>query len=388
MLDEDDYGWDCAIRETDAIDIPSSHQAAGKAALAHLRTLLEGGNSEDLALSYAMNQVPWTRYWAIWLSHVIRQADKSPNFGQVKKQLRGKNGLREVCSVLSVAQFFLGPRLQVTFEPPPTKKTARRKPDLLIEHLDSGERLYIEVTDQLAPQTLHDMWRFYEQLLIRLHSGLSPICFAGRLTVDTSDPIHCSKALEALSAAVPLACRDEVLVEVPLAGLGLLAIAHPAAEGRLKTWAIGHGIELNTLDGLPTGAEFEARIERKLRGKLAQLPAEYPGLLVIHPSAEDALFFRGELAGAFMDRFGDILRDRAQVLGVCLPAEPTEDFSFTRTLPYGLRCNLANSPSKATAYDWIENVHSTVLFPKHLIAAARSQLLGASPHGGVGPLEA
>jgi hypothetical protein len=384
MLSEEDYGWECAIRDTDAIDIPPSHQAAARAALAHLRSLLEGGNSEELALTYAMNRVPWTRYWAIWLSHVVRQAEGSPNFDQVKKQLRCKNGLREGCSVLSVAQFFLGPRLQVTFEPPPVNKEARRRPDLLIEHLESGERLYIEVTDQLTPQPIRDMWRFYEQLVFRLESGLSHVHYAGSLACDTSDAVACGRVLDAVSACVNQACTDEALVEVPLAGLGSFAVAPLAAEDELKAWALARGIEPNTLDGLPTGAEFEARIVRKLRGKIDQLPPDYPGILVIHPSPEDTYYFRGRLAARLLEEYGDPLRNRGQLLAIGLPAEHVQDFNFTGMLSYGHRANLSNSPSRATAYDWIANPHSTVSLPQRILAAARSQLLDASPSDGIG----
>lgn len=374
------HTWEDALRDTAKVDMPTERKTDCNQAIRHLQGLLLESKSESIVLDQLRNLAPWARYWVLWLSRLLNSLERSVGFESVTKRLRSPDGFREVCSVLSVAQFFVGPELAIQFEPQATASSDRRA-DLLVRHPASGEELFIEVSDQQTPRTIDEAMKTTNAVMFPVSFGPYILRFSGRIDVVLTE----DKDLEALSSKVRRAAQEAFegrsLVVLDLDNVGLLALAHPEACDELDSWARSNGLEPNSLDGPATRAGYERRISAKLRDKTRQLPPGRPGILVIHPAPEDRMFFEHSLAKRLVDDHNDLLASRSQLVAVCVPAESLDGHTFTAQLPYGELINFALSPWGARSYHWVPNPHAQVPLPKRLLAVARSRVLseGANP---------
>jgi hypothetical protein len=242
-----------------------------------------------------MQQAPWSRFWLTRFANALRVLEEAENFKGLLKRVKDSEKFAEGESVLEAAFQLYGAGFKVSFDPEilVTDRGGNRsvkKPDLKAVDEETGEEVIVEV----SLLTRSAGWRRSEEItsfiLPLLFGDLSP----ARLTMyarmsenfDETRVEETVAELKSLIEEVKSTGEFRALVNDCIeAGIALQDNEEP-----LKRWATERNVEPG-IAGPPVYSNEMARAVMKIRDKLAQLPDELPGIIVI-PTTGSTLFHR------------------------------------------------------------------------------------------------
>lgn len=242
-----------------------------------------------------MQQAPWSRFWLIRFAKALRAVEGAENFKGLLKRVKDAEKFAEGESVLEAAFQLYSAGFKVSFDPevPVTDRDGNqsmKKPDLKVVDRETGEEVIVEV----SLLTRSAGWRRSEEIT----SFIIPLLFGhlspARLTMyarmsenfDETRVEETVAELKALIEEVKSTGEFRALVNDCIEA----GIAPQDREEPLKHWAAERGVEPG-IAGPPVYSNEMARAVMKIRDKLAQLPDDLPGIIVI-PTTGSTLFHR------------------------------------------------------------------------------------------------
>jgi len=301
---EDYLKWDNYVANCDHIDgLAVDKREAAIEALQYLRGvfgeqfLRRAFNQRDRKhphplIQTIMMQASWSRLWLIHFIGALRALSGVTNYGGLLKRIKNSNGFAEVESVLEVAFQLFRAGFSVSFDPEVmvidgVGRLRKKTPDLKIIS-DTGDEAIVEVS--LLVQSIgfvksEEVMRFILPLMV---DDFRELTLYAKMTdaIDESRVPETRTQLQSLAAEAKLTGKFCALVNDCIE-----AGTAPNAELELlDQWAEQRGI-CKAISGPPVYSNELARAIMKIRDKLAQLPADLPGIIVI-PATGSALFHR------------------------------------------------------------------------------------------------
>ena len=302
---EDHFRFAKYIEQLDEINLSKLERTQISSALNYLIRLLgdnflEGssGLPHPFYFKYLWNSAPWVRRSLLRFTSTLRAFESSPDFVDLLFRIRRPDLFREVCSVLEIGNKFRQAGFSVRFDQcvvttDKWNKVHNKKPDLQLTDPDTGEDIYVEITqlgiseEQMSvDRTFDTIWR------VLRNSMYCPEGFANNFQNETFylpySRIHrslseseLSEVVTQINAVIEQARLTGEFQELNIEGTFELAIAPPNKHRQAEEWAKARNISeiaespLIPLNGL-------RRAKGRIFKKIKQLPANKPGIVVVH----------------------------------------------------------------------------------------------------------
>jgi hypothetical protein len=262
-------------------------------ALAHLRSVFGEDVTalSELLLRFLTNRAQWTYRWVVWLSDCLNRLMPAVGCPEIVKRLRHSKQFGEALSVIEVAERMHAAGFTVGFGTV-TKVQGREKyPDLRLEDQTTGTVFYCEVSVSFSAERHIEASRILDRVFRNsLIQDGSSFSYAGMMGLPTADE-DVDKLIELIRSEIAKIRSGASFREVTIPGLLTLALAPGKEADRVTAWANARGWHLNSF-GVDPGPIYEgARLRRKIRDKVQQLPEGLPNVLVI---PAQGLFFAVE----------------------------------------------------------------------------------------------
>jgi hypothetical protein len=242
-----------------------------------------------------MQQAPWSRFWLTRFAKALRALKEAENFKSILKRVKDHEKFAEGESVLEAAFQLYTADFKVSFDPEVmvTNRDGNRsvkKPDLKVVDVERGEEVIVEV----SLLTRSAGWRRSEEITNFIFPLLFGHLSPARLTMyarmsenfDETRVEETVAELKALVEEVKSTGEFRALINDCIEA----GIAPQDGEEPLKRWASERGVEPG-IAGPPVYSNEISRAVMKIRDKLAQLPDDLPGIIVI-PTTGSTLFHR------------------------------------------------------------------------------------------------
>jgi len=287
----EDYGrWASYILQCDLIEgLASDEKERAKQALEYLRVVFgESFLKRAIAQGHPLiglfrNCAPWTRLKLIGLAESLEAMRGAENFKMILKRIKdvpkmGAEGkFTDGYSVLQTAHQFFRVGLQVCFV---SEKGSRKKPDIKLSDKETGEEVYVEGSAlhiSAEVKRIQDVNR-YVFFLVSGAMAEAQLTIYGEMPKSFNES-HAPNLVKQIS---------EVIAEVKASGelrelIDEYIVAGVAPRRKLEQlnqWAAERGFSQD-LAGPPMIFSEISRVQRKIREKLAQLPNDKPGIIVI-----------------------------------------------------------------------------------------------------------
>lgn len=239
-----------------------------------------------------INTTRSTRLWFINLAESLKELSGAGGFRGVFKKFKEPDKSVEADSVLNAAFRLKRAGFNITFEPQVTvmQQNGQRKqkrPDLRVVDGETGEEVIVEVSileRSAAHRDAFDISHFF----IPLFNELEPAKFMVYVELKEGfDDAHVGEAIRLLREVADEVERTgefkTLINERMTAG-----VAPAGNEEQLKRWGEEHGISPG-ITGPPVWSDEISRARMKIRDKLAQLPEDRPGVIVI-PTTGSMMF--------------------------------------------------------------------------------------------------
>lgn len=296
----EEYGdWDKLILSCDdARGMTGEERARAEQEIRYLRQVLgESFLQRAIAKGHpirwpVINTTRSTRLWFISVAEALKELSGAGGFRGVFKKFKEPDKSVEAESVLNVALRLKRVGFDITFEPQVTvtQQNGQRKqkhPDLRLIDDETGEEVIVEVSileRSAAHREAFDIAHFF----IPLFNEVEP----AKLTVDVElkegfDADHVGEAVRLLREVADEVERTgefKTLVNERMAA----GVAPAGNEEQLRQWGEEHGISPG-VTGPPIWSDEISRAKMKIRDKLAQLPEDRPGVIVI-PTTGSMMF--------------------------------------------------------------------------------------------------
>lgn len=304
---EDYLNWDKYIENCEFLEgLERLQKNAAKEALAYLRGFFgeqflrrafdqrDRKNPHPL-IQTIMMQAAWSRLWLIRFVAALTALEGVDNFARLRKRIKNSHSFAEGESVLEVAfqlvrggfSISIDPKVSVTDS---VGRARTKRPDMRIIS-DAGAEAIVEVSllDQSEGFTKsEEVMGFMLQLLFEDFSRLT-------LYARMTDNMTASRVAETRTKLKTLAENAKGIGKLcTLVDDCIEAGAAPKEDlDALDNWAKERKISKG-IAGPPVYSNDLARAVMKVRDKLAQLPDQVPGVIVI-PATRSALFHRHRL---------------------------------------------------------------------------------------------
>lgn len=322
--------------------------------------------------SFALaNQAPWTRWRLVWLAKVLHGFTSCEGCERVLRRLRQRESCREALEVLQAAEPFHEAGLAVTFEPTTVIGGRVRSPDLRVDHLRSGEHLYVEVTHLFMPQVMrsstNSMVQWSETVLdsqLRYGGVLSATGRWVRWPLEEEQ----RSVIQQLDRAAQEAQQRCGMSVCSIPGLVEIAFGHPQSSGQIEAWAKYRDLEPGHVAGPLIRHRENERMRSTIAKKAMQLPPDEPGVVMIH----------NHRAGVGQDSHGIPTFSRTEVLKH-LQAFPhilavvvcAEEWTWSEPSWEGLHRPRWNSvatrrpfPDRSIQYEFVWNAGFSLTYPR------------------------
>lgn len=239
-----------------------------------------------------LNTTRSTRLWFIKVAEAFKELSGVDGFRGVFKKFKDPDKAVEAESVLSVASSLKRAGFQVSFDPQIIVKQQngqlkQKRPDLRLVDDETGEEVIVEVSI-LERSAAHREAFDISYFGIRLFNELEPSKFT--VYVELKEDFNHSHVAEAVRLLREVADdvertgRFKTLVNERMAA----GLAPATNEEQLRQWGEEHGISPG-VTGPPIWSDEISRARMKIRDKLAQLPEDRPGIIVI-PATGSMMF--------------------------------------------------------------------------------------------------
>jgi hypothetical protein len=235
-----------------------------------------------------INTTRWTRLWLIRLAESLDELSGADGFARVFRRFKVPKDAAEAESVLSAAFRFKRAGFTITFEPQVTVtqqdgQRRQKHPDLRLVNEEIGEEVIVEVSileRSAAHREAFDVSGFAITLLNALRPANLTVYAEMREGFDESYANEAMRLLTEIADEVAQTGEFRALVNEHIAA----GIAPDNNTEQLCQWAEGHGISPG-FTGPPLYSDEISRARMKIRDKLAQLPEDRPGVIVIPATA-------------------------------------------------------------------------------------------------------
>jgi hypothetical protein len=291
--------WDKLILSCDDVrGMTDEEKERARQAIGYLRQILrEGFLRRAIAKGHpirglVLNTTRSTRLWFIYMAEALKELSEADGFRRVFKKFKEPDESVEAESVLNVAFRLKRAGFNITFEPQVTvtQQSGQRKqkhPDLRIVDNETGEEVIVEVSILERSATHREAFDI-SHFFIPLFNEVEPAKF----TVDVElkegfDDDHVGEAVRLLREVADEVERTgefKTLVNERMTA----GIAPTGNEEQLRQWGKEHGISQGVA-GPSIWSDEISRARMKIRDKLAQLPEDRPGVIVI-PTTGSMMF--------------------------------------------------------------------------------------------------
>lgn len=300
QMGAEEFGdWDKLILSCDdAGGMTDEERGRAKQEIGYLRQVLgEGFLRRAVAKGHpiywpVINTTRSTRLWFISVAEALKELSGAGGFRGVFRRFKEPDTSVEAESVLNVALRLKRAGFDITFDPQVTvtQQSGRRKqkhPDLRIVDGETGEEVIVEVS-MLGRSAAHRGAFDIAHFFIPLFNELEPSKFTVYVELKEGfDDAHVGEAVRLLREAADEVERTgefkALINERMSAGVALAGY-----EEQLKQWGEGHGISPG-VTGPSIWSDEISRARMKIRDKLAQLPDDRPGVIVI-PATGSMMF--------------------------------------------------------------------------------------------------
>ncbi|PYS47891.1 MAG: hypothetical protein DMF68_14800 [Acidobacteria bacterium] len=296
-----DYGtWDKYVLLCDEVAGLTNHERKRvQGAFSHLRQVLgekfviRAFKEGHPLFGTLINNVAITRLWLARFSDALQALREVEGFQGLLRRIKRSDQFAEGSSVLDVAFQFHSAGFKVTFDPQVmvTLQGGEKRlkvPDIKIVNEETGEEIIVEVSILEIGAAFRESFdtssfslRLFTEVLqlagLTIHARMSDA-----FDEDCVDEVF--KNLAALSNEVTRAGKFRALVDQYIEA----GIAPDSNKAELIRWATEHGIG-DGFTGPSIWFDEISRARMKIRDKLAQLPEDRPGIIVI-PATDTMLF--------------------------------------------------------------------------------------------------
>jgi hypothetical protein len=318
-----DYvSWDRYVQQTDKIKLTATDRQRVRDALKYFRSLMGEDfiqrilNSPHPFLSMITNAAPRERISLAEVAEQLQRFANVDNFDSLKTRLGSANTdeFAEGLSVLTVAHKLKRTGFAVSFEPKVsvTQKTGivtLKRPDIKISNENTGEDIYVEVSQLLvgdsqrkSRKTFQALFNTWDNLTWKyrtearsddpLGKGILPnIKFYRSLTDDELRGV--AKSLDHLGQ---LALSTNAFTMLSVEGVIDVGIAPPFNHEAVHEWAKTKHLNHPPVEGPPIQTDEVQRAIRKIfddddkTAKKWQIPDAGPGIVVLETNKNLILF--------------------------------------------------------------------------------------------------
>lgn len=291
-LKESHGNWDKYITRCDEVtEFEGDDKENAQKALQYLRSVLgEGFLRRAIEQGHPLFSILLYNTRIMWLqltrfAEALGALGEAQGFNEVLRRIKKPTMFAEGSSVLDVALHFFRAGFKVTFNPRVTVtlqdgKKKSRVPDLMIVNEETGEELIIEVTNSEMGAAFKESFDISKLSLPLFAEVLQPakLVIHAQLS-EAFDDAQVEKAfrqIEALSDEVVRTGEFRALVNDYIE----VGIAPDDNREELSEWAAERSIAAG-IGGPPIWFDEISRMSTKIRDKLAQLPENRPGFIVI-----------------------------------------------------------------------------------------------------------
>jgi hypothetical protein len=288
---EDYERWDPYILECDFIEgLTTEDRQRAKQALKYLRKVLGRDFLKDALeqghplLPLFLNRAPWTRLKLIGLADALEKMRGAENFKTTLKRIKdvppkGQEGeFAAGYSVLQMAYRFFRAGFRVRFVD--DRRGSHRRPDLELFNDETGEEVFVEVSVLRIAAEVEKIQALNGYMFLHIGGieATAQVTAYGEMlkSFDKSHADDVIMRIAQVAADVNESGELRELIDEYIA-VGI-APRHKLEE--LNRWAAERGFEQN-FAGAPINLSEMPRVQRKIRGKLEQLPKDKPGIIVI-----------------------------------------------------------------------------------------------------------
>lgn len=278
--------WDYHARECLTLDsMPPQQRRAAEAAIRYLKSrfgemylhrAFKVWHPITLMLT---NKAPWTREWLIWLATALKDLEGAPGFNKVRRKLLTTRPnlapVGEAESLMWVGHTLHAHGFDVGFEP--TIKGFSRVPDILVQHPNQPESLYVEVTELFEGECERNASRMWN--LVSRTADESGLEFRFKCHSIVEGPALAALVRE-VRALLDTALSEGRFQQLRVPGVLDFAVAPKHDAEALNKWSELTGAQ--SREGAPVPIDEVSRVKNKLWDKARQFVPGYANLLVVH----------------------------------------------------------------------------------------------------------
>lgn len=291
--------WDKLILSCDDTQgMTDEEREKAKQELGYLRQVLgEGFLRRAIAKGHpiywpVINTTRSTRLWFINLAESLKELSGAGGFRGVFKKFKEPDKSVEAESVLNAAFRLKRAGFSITFEPQVTvtQQSGQRKqkrPDLQIVDDETGEEVIVEVSileRSAAHREAFDLSHFFIPLFNEVEPAKFTVYVELKEGFDDAYVGEAVRLLREVANEVERTGEFKTLVNERMAA----GVALTGNEKKLKHWGAEHDVSPG-ITGPPVWSDEISRARMKIRDKLAQLPEDRPGIIVI-PTTGSMMF--------------------------------------------------------------------------------------------------
>lgn len=231
-------------------------------------------------MAMVVNRAPWTRTWTTWFAQALRDLRGCPGFDGLLQRIRDPEDYPEALSVLRHAHAFHAAGFVIDIEPPTQVAGKTKKPDFKATDPEARETLYVEVTTLSESKPAQRAQAQMDAVFSNLWPAMPDVFFAGRLEKLVSEP-HLQEIAQRVTAAVGTAQRLGSFQTHVEPGAIEFGVAPKEDLAILEAWAQERSLRVGEFSGPPYDSNELGRIEKRLQDEQAQLPPEFPSIVII-----------------------------------------------------------------------------------------------------------
>lgn len=302
---EDHFRFSKYIEQLPEINLTKSERTQIRSALNYLVSLfgddfLKGPSDvpHPFYFKFLWNSAPWVRRSLLRFTNILRSFESSPDFADLLFRIKRPDLFREACSVLEIGNKFYQAGLDLRFDQnvltiDKWNQEHFKKPDLQVTDPNTGEVIYVEVTQLGVSDEQISVDRTFETIWRILHNSMfCPEGFTNNFQDETfylpysrihrsPSNLELSDVVTQINTVIEKARLTDEFQELNIENTLELAIAPPKKHSQAEEWAKARNISdisespLIPLNGL-------RRAKGRIFKKIKQLPADKPGIVVVH----------------------------------------------------------------------------------------------------------
>jgi len=329
--------WDNFIKQIDDINLSNEDKLRVRNAILYLEKTLGRHFFSDiiqfghpLLMQYFMNAANLARIQLIDFAESLQALEQSPNFDTLIYKIKKATKFSEGSTILETADRFYKAGFSIAFDLYVSfmngEKLETKQPDIKITDEDSGEEIYVEVSETVQSNAALDNGRTYHHLFFLIQYIISSdpemMDFTNRKHilphVKILRPMNENELIEVTSRI------NEIVEEVRSTGefqetvignMVEIAVSPFNDHSKAEAWAK----ERNITDFVENCFFYPnelGRVLNRLEEELKQLPSDKPGLVVLWNN-HNLLFFLHRIE-EIIERVANKISSHPNVYGVAL----------------------------------------------------------------------